>query len=88
MPFLTAVSQSSELVALGSAGGQDRFTSRDMIEAEKSLLRRAASMAEPTGARCPLGSAEHPVGAVHARRLCAAGVHVPGERGRREGACG
>jgi Ti-type conjugative transfer relaxase TraA len=51
---LTAVSQSSELVALGSAGGQDRFTSRDMIEAEKSLLRRAASMATRRGHGVPL----------------------------------
>jgi len=46
---LTAVSQSSELVALGAAGGQDRFTSRDMIEAEKSVLRRTASMASRRG---------------------------------------
>jgi len=46
---LTAVSQSSELVALGAAGVQDRFTSRDMIEAEKSVLRRTASMASRRG---------------------------------------
>jgi Ti-type conjugative transfer relaxase TraA len=46
---LTAVSQSSELVALGAVGGQDRFTSRDMIEAEKSVLRRTASMASRRG---------------------------------------
>jgi Ti-type conjugative transfer relaxase TraA len=42
---LAAVSQSSELVALG----EDRFTSLDMIEAEKSLLRRTASMAARRG---------------------------------------
>jgi Ti-type conjugative transfer relaxase TraA len=46
---LTAVSQSSELVALGSVGGQDRFTSRDLIEAQKSLLRRTASMTSRRG---------------------------------------
>lgn len=51
---MTAVAQSSELVALGSVGGQDRFTSRDMIEAEKSLLRRAASMATRRGHGVPL----------------------------------
>ena len=42
---LTAVSQSSELVALSL----ERFTSRDMIEAEKSLVRRAVSMANRRG---------------------------------------
>jgi Ti-type conjugative transfer relaxase TraA len=51
---MSAISQSSELVALGSVGGQDRFTSRDMIEAEKSLLRRAASMATRRGHGVPL----------------------------------
>jgi ATP-dependent exoDNAse (exonuclease V) alpha subunit len=51
---MTAVSQSSELVALGAIDGQDRFTSRDMIEAEKSLLRRAASMATRRGHGVPL----------------------------------
>lgn len=51
---LSAVSQSSELVALGSVDGQDRFTSRDMIEAQKSLLRRTASMAARRGHGIPL----------------------------------
>jgi Ti-type conjugative transfer relaxase TraA len=51
---MTAVSQSSELVALGAIDGQNRFTSRDMIEAEKSLLRRAASMATRRGHGVPL----------------------------------
>jgi ATP-dependent exoDNAse (exonuclease V) alpha subunit len=46
---LTAVSQSSELVALAADNGEERFTSRDMIEAEKSLLRRTASMATRRG---------------------------------------
>jgi Ti-type conjugative transfer relaxase TraA len=46
---LTAVSQSSELVALAAVNGKERFTSRDMIEAEKSLLRRTASMAGRRG---------------------------------------
>jgi Ti-type conjugative transfer relaxase TraA len=51
---LTAVFQSSELVALGAVDGEDRFTSRDMIEAEKSLLRRTASMASRRGHGVPL----------------------------------
>jgi hypothetical protein len=51
---ITAVFQSSELVALGAGGGEDRFTSRDMIEAEKSLLRRTASMATRRGHGVPL----------------------------------
>lgn len=51
---LNAVSQSSELVALGVVDGQDRFTSRDMIEAEKSLLRRTASMASRRGHGVPV----------------------------------
>ena len=51
---LTAVSQSSELVPLGAVGGDDRFTSRDLIEAQKSLLRRSASMASRRGHGVPL----------------------------------
>ena len=51
---LNAVSQSSELVALGAVDGQDRFTTRDMIEAEKSLLRRTASMASRRGHGVPV----------------------------------
>ncbi|MDP8985356.1 MAG: MobA/MobL family protein [Pseudomonadota bacterium] len=41
---LLAISRSADLVALDGAGGQERFTSRDMIEAHQSLVRRAASM--------------------------------------------
>jgi len=51
---LTAVFQSSELVALRAEGGEERFTSQDMIEAEKSLLRRTASMAARRGHGVPL----------------------------------
>jgi Ti-type conjugative transfer relaxase TraA len=47
---LLAITQSADLVALDSADGvQSRFTSRDMIEAEKSLIRRAASMVARRG---------------------------------------
>ena len=42
---LHAVTQSADFVALEPASGhQGRFTSRDMIEAQTSLIRRAASM--------------------------------------------
>ena len=44
------VTESPELVALGTDDlNQARFTSRDMLEAEKSLLRRTASMAARRG---------------------------------------
>jgi Ti-type conjugative transfer relaxase TraA len=47
---LLAVTQSAELVALASdGGGQGRFTSRDMIEAAKSLKARTVSMATRRG---------------------------------------
>jgi Ti-type conjugative transfer relaxase TraA len=43
---LARVFASPEIVALGTRDGSEaRFTSRDMVEAEKSLLRRIASMA-------------------------------------------
>jgi len=51
---LSAVVQCSELVGLGAVGGEDRFTSRDMIEAEKSLLRRTVSMTSRRGHGVPL----------------------------------
>ena len=41
---LTAVTRCGDLVAVGVVDGEERFTSRDMIDAEKSLLRRTASM--------------------------------------------
>jgi Ti-type conjugative transfer relaxase TraA len=47
---LRAVTGSSEMMALDSdAGGQRRFTSRDMIEAAKSLRHRTLSMAGRRG---------------------------------------
>jgi Ti-type conjugative transfer relaxase TraA len=47
---LLAVTQSPDLVALTpDSGGQGRFTSRDMIEAAKSLKARALSMASRKG---------------------------------------
>ncbi len=47
---LTAVMESSEWVALDCGGdGPARFTSRDMLEAEKSLMKRVAAMATRRG---------------------------------------
>ncbi len=47
---MSSVTNCSELVAVGGLeGGQSLFTSRDMIEAEKSLLRRAQAMAARRG---------------------------------------
>jgi len=47
---LQAVMESPELVpAMPLRGNQPQFTSRDMIEAEKSLVRRAAAMANRRG---------------------------------------
>ncbi|MDB5708240.1 MAG: traA3 [Sphingomonas bacterium] len=44
---MSAVRGSPDLVALGKDGrGEDRFTSRDMIEAEQRMQRAAAMMAE------------------------------------------
>jgi Ti-type conjugative transfer relaxase TraA len=45
---LRAVTESPELVSVARTD-EIRFTSRDMIEAEKSLLRRAAAMANRNG---------------------------------------
>jgi ATP-dependent exoDNAse (exonuclease V) alpha subunit len=47
---LRAVTECTELVALACEdGSQQRFTSRDMLEAEKSLARRISSMASRRG---------------------------------------
>jgi Ti-type conjugative transfer relaxase TraA len=51
---LAAVMASGELVALTLGGGSPvRFTSRDMLEAEKSLMKRVAAMALRRGHRSP-----------------------------------
>ncbi len=51
---LAAVMGSGELVALAADGtNPPRFTSRDMIEAEKSLMKRAAAMAMRRGHGAP-----------------------------------
>jgi ATP-dependent exoDNAse (exonuclease V) alpha subunit len=52
---LAAVMESGELVQLAPDGGTSvRFTSRDMLEAEKSLMKRVAVMALRRGHGVPL----------------------------------
>lgn len=46
---LAAVMASSELVALAPGGGPARFTTQDLLEAEKSLMKRVAAMATRRG---------------------------------------
>jgi len=51
---VAAILKSSELVALAAdEGGEARFTSRDLIEAEKSLMRRTAAMVTRRGHALP-----------------------------------
>jgi len=51
---LAAVMESNELVALApESGSPARFTSRDMLEAEKSLMKRVAAMAQRRGHGAP-----------------------------------
>jgi hypothetical protein len=50
---LAAIMGCSELVALTPDGGNPRFTSRDMLEAEKSLMKRVAAMAMRRGHGAP-----------------------------------
>jgi len=51
---MSAVRNAPELVALGKDGrGEDRFTSRDMIEVERRLERSAGKLADRAGHRLP-----------------------------------
>ncbi len=58
---LAATLASSELVALPSEGAKPvRFTSRDMLEAEKSLMKRVAAMTVRRGHGLEPGEAQSP----------------------------
>ena len=46
---LAAVTQSGDLTPLAAVAGEERFTSRDTVEAEESLLRRCRAMAARRG---------------------------------------
>jgi Ti-type conjugative transfer relaxase TraA len=50
---LAAIMASGELVALTPDGANSRFTSRDMLDAEKSLMKRVAAMAMRRGHGAP-----------------------------------
>ncbi|NML91792.1 Ti-type conjugative transfer relaxase TraA [Sphingobium sp. TB-6] len=82
-----AVRASSELVALGKDGrGEDRFTSRDMIETEQRLERAADRLADRTGHGLPAatpgkGRAAGSGGLVLGAEQQAALDHIAGDRG-------
>jgi Ti-type conjugative transfer relaxase TraA len=58
---LAAITTCGELVALTAAGSDPpRYTSRDMLEAEKSLMKRAAAMATRRGHAVPMPSPPAP----------------------------
>ncbi len=69
----TAVMQSEELIALPVEGNIGRFTSRDMLEAEKSLLQRVSVMAlrRPGHAVTAVESSEWSPAALGAEDRCA-----------------
>jgi Ti-type conjugative transfer relaxase TraA len=85
---MSAVRASPDLIALGKDGrGDDRFTSRDMIETEQRLQRASELMAERERHRtdekargAALTSAEGR-GLLLSGEQCAAFEHVTGERG-------
>tara|TARA_R110000868_G_scaffold276108_1_gene535767 strand:- start:7187 stop:10111 length:2925 start_codon:yes stop_codon:yes gene_type:complete len=82
-----AVRASSELVALGKDGrGEDRFTSRDMIETEQRLERAADRLADRAGHGLPAatpgkGRAAGSGGLVLGAEQQAALDHIAGDRG-------
>ena len=85
---LSAVQSSPDLVALGKDGrGQERFTSRDMIEVEARLERATASIAERERHRVHEQFRDRALAAAEQRGLFLSGEqraafeHTTGERG-------
>ncbi|MDT7530348.1 Ti-type conjugative transfer relaxase TraA [Sphingopyxis sp. SE2] len=85
---MSAVRSSPDLVALGQDGrGEDRFTSRDMIETEQRLERAADKLSRLHHANVPAAShqggpnAAGTAGLVLGREQQAALAHVTGDRG-------
>lgn len=85
---MSAVRASPDLVALGKDGrGDDRFTSRDMIETERRLQHASELMAERERHRVDEKDREAALASAEARGLVLAGEqraafeHVTGERG-------
>ncbi|MCW3848845.1 Ti-type conjugative transfer relaxase TraA [Sphingomonas sp. LB-2] len=67
---MAAVRGSSELVALGKDGrGEDRFTSRDMIETEQRLARETQALAERERHRVADRDREHAIASAERRGL-------------------
>ncbi len=79
---LAAVMASAELAALPcGAGKPPRFTSRDMLEAEKSLMKRAAAMQLATRPWCSAPAASCRAAAMLAVRAAAQRARVLAGRG-------
>jgi Ti-type conjugative transfer relaxase TraA len=85
---MTAVRQSPDLIELGKDGhGEDRFTSRDMIETEQRLHRAAELMRAHEQHRVSAGSREMVLGRAEARGFTLSGEqkaaldHVTDARG-------
>lgn len=67
---MAAVRCSPELVALGKDGrGEDRFTSRDMIETEQRLTRETQALAQREHHRVAEGDREHAIASAERRGL-------------------
>jgi Ti-type conjugative transfer relaxase TraA len=82
-----AVRASPELVALGRDGrGEDRFTSRDMLETEQRLERAADRLAGRPGHSLPAAALDRAIAAAGSRGLVLGGEqkaaldHIVGER--------
>jgi Ti-type conjugative transfer relaxase TraA len=84
---MSAVRASPDLIALGKDGrGDDRFTSRDMIETEQRLQRASELMAEREGHRTDEKAREAALASAEGRGLLLSGEqraafeHVTGDR--------
>ncbi len=84
---MSAVRSSPELVQLGKDGrGEDRFTSRDMIDTEQRLERAADRLADRTGHGLPAASLQRGLDAAGSEGLILGGdqqaalAHITGEK--------
>jgi hypothetical protein len=84
---MNAVRSSPELVALGKDGrGEDRFTSRDMIDTEQRLERVGAALADRVGHGLPAASLQRGLDAAGSEGLVLGGeqqaalAHITGEK--------
>ena len=71
---MSAVRNAPDLVALGKDGrGEDRFTSRDMIEVEQRLERSAGKLDDRAGHRLPEAAADRAIAASASNGLILSG---------------